>query len=339
MKPLACLTLASLLTSSLALSQVASQPHELPEEAYQGSYFHEVWEQLQSNPLDGLPQQVVSIKRFFQGARNLILEASKRTLNTEHDLLPYFEKLVHPNGICFKGTWNITEDNPYTGYFRPGTEALIIARASTALSNTRRTTGARSFGFAGKIYPTNDPEHAEPLKTANFFTINNLGGEKLDHYLDAKNLNDVLAVSPTFTAFAHSLVGAAVFSFFPLADASNAQTALIRELYPISELGEAAGSEIQTPVWLLITGSKETPRILEDDFRDELDIRNYPDGIKLDINVASEGSRLGAKNWQKIGYIHLDDSVVSTSCDHHLHFAHPKRRRVHINPLALPISD
>ncbi|MFW7380739.1 MAG: hypothetical protein ACOH5I_18135 [Oligoflexus sp.] len=321
-----------------SFAQVASQPEELPDAPYEGSYFRDVWDELIAEPYEELPQNKVTIKKFFLGARNLILEASKRTLSEGYDILPYFEKLVHPNGICFKGTWNITEENPYTGYFRPGTEAMIIVRASTALSNTTRQSGARSFGVAGKIYPTNDPYHTEPLKTANFFTINDLGGERKDYFLDAENTNDILAVTPTLTAFAHSLVGAAVFAFFPKSEDSNVQTALVRELYPISELGEAPDSEIVTPVWLKITGSAETPRVLRDDFRDELDMQNYPKGIRFDISVASEGKRIGDKDWQKIGFIDLDESVVSVACDHKLHFAHPKRRDVHVNPLAKPIS-
>ncbi len=63
------------------------------------------------------------------------------------------------------------------------------------------------------------------------------------------------------------------------------------------------------------------------DFRDELDVDEYPDGIRFDILVADRGTRVGPKDWRYLGEITFDDSVASDSCDHRLHFAHPRFRR------------
>ncbi|HYX31874.1 MAG TPA: hypothetical protein VE954_02080 [Oligoflexus sp.] len=313
---------AGLISTLLLAAPAAAQT------PYEGSLFRDVWGQVSSDPYAALPQEEVKVTRFFSGLKDLMLDSSKRTLSNQSDLLPYFDKLVHPNGICLKGTWNITEANPYSGAFRVGTRAKIIARASTALTNTKAD-GNRAFGFAGKIFPTSDEFHGDPLKTANFFTIEDLGGTRKQHYMDSVNTNDIILISPSVTAFFKGLEGLVVARDFPLAEGSNLQTALIRELYPISELGLKEGETAVTPIWLKIDAADGMPRIDEADFRDELNLANYPGGLRFRISVASEGSRFGAKAWQTIGFIDVEESVVSESCDHRLHFSHPRARKIY----------
>jgi hypothetical protein len=125
-----------------------------------------------------------------------------------------------------------------------------------------------------------------------------------------------------------SLEGLVVARDFPLAEGSNLQTALIRELYPISELGLQDGEAAVTPIWMKIEAADGMPRIDAEDFRDELNIANYPEGLRFSISVASQGKRFGDKVWQKIGFIDVEESVVSESCDHRLHFAHPRARKI-----------
>ncbi len=319
-----------LASATLAATLGAAAPAlaDTPTSEYAGSRFSDVWEQVKSDPYSQLPQDRVSIARFFRGAKDLLLEASSRTLSDQSDVLPRFDKLVHPNGVCLSGTWTITAPNRYTGMFRTGTKAQIIARASTALTNTKAGQN-RSFGFAGKIFPTDDPNSTELLKTANFFTIEDLGGKRHDHYLDAVNTNDIIKISPSVTAFFQGLEGLTVARDFPKADGSNLSTSLIRELYPLSELGLAPGEEAVTPVWLKIEGAADVTRVDEADFRDELALSNYPDGLRFDITVATEGSRFGDKQWEKIGQIVVNDTVASESCDHRLHFAHPVARKIY----------
>src|SRR5262249_51413507 len=150
--------------------------------------------QVASDPYATLPHQAVTLESMFGFLDDKILDASKRTLSDRSDLLPRFRKLVHPNGICFAGVWTITEETPYTGYFRKGSQGLFVGRASTALTATEQGS-FRAFGFAGKIFPTMDPDAVTP--TANFFTIEDLGGTLRDHYLDAHNTNDILFISLT----------------------------------------------------------------------------------------------------------------------------------------------
>jgi hypothetical protein len=297
--------------------------------AYKGSRFSDVWAEVTSDPYQTLPQQEVTLSSFFGWFEDRLLTASRRTLNDRSDVLPRFQKLLHPNGVCLAGTWRITEDSPYTGYFATGSEAQIIARASTALTETKAGQ-PRAFGLAGKLYPTTDPEHRTPLQTANFVTIENIGGTLTRHFLDAENTNDIIQISTSGGGggLSGGAIAAAVAKAFATADGTIDLTqTLIRQLYPIAELGVPKGVPVATPRWMKLVGSAETPRINERDFRDELDMKHYPEGIHFDIYVADEGTRLGDKEWEYLGDVHFTDSVVSDSCDHRLHFAHTKFRK------------
>jgi hypothetical protein len=294
---------------------------------YAGSRFQDVWALVRSDPYAVLPSQPVTLASFFDYTENRLLQASRRTLDDASDVLPPFKKLVHPVGICLAGTWTITEDSPYTGYFRKGKTALIIARASDAFGETRRGQ-PRSFGFAGKLYPTGDMDHEQKLKTANFFTIENLAGTYTPHFLDAENTNDILYIAPRPGALFRGPIGVVAIEAFAQADETLDLTQpFVRQLYPIAELGEPEGVQAVAPRWLKIVGSATEERVDELDFRDELDIEHYPDGFHFDIYVADRGTRIGPKEWRYLGDIHVVDSVASDSCDHRLHFSHPRFRK------------
>lgn len=314
------LSLRSALLAALLLTTAA------PSGARADARYADVWGAVTADPYGELPHAKVTVGSFFRGFRNLLLEASFRTLDDDRDVLPWFRKLVHPNGICLAGTWHITEETPYTGYFREGSEGLIIARASTALSETERHE-YRSFGFAGKIFPTTDVDHAAPLPTADFFTIEDLGGTRRNHWLDAVLTNDIIHISIRPSSVFQGALAFTVAHAFATADGTfDVTQTLVRQLYPIASLGEPAGTELVAPRWIRVTGSPDTPRVLRDDFRDELRMDHYPDGIILDVDVADDGTRLGPKAWRRVGYIHLTESVVSDGCDHRLHFQHPRYR-------------
>ena len=72
---------------------------------------------------------------------------------------------------------------------------------------------------------------------------------------------------------------------------------------------------------MMIRGA-EGSRFDEADFRDELTAAVQAGPVVLDILVTEDRSA----GWTKIGFIELDDAVTSDSCDHRLHFAHPKFR-------------
>ena len=298
-KAILALTIATISTSTIA-------------GAYQGSSVDDVWKEVKSTPYLELPKNKISYRSLFDGLRSKIKQSANRTLNDKSDLLPHFDKLAHPNGACLKGTWNITEENPYTGYFKKDSQAIIITRASVALSKT--TVGSnRGFGFAGKIFPTLD--ESESVKTANFFLVDDLGGTKAPHYTGVEMTNEP-AVSKTLAVIKNIAYSLKLAITFGKADSNPG----IRQLYQISELNESKAAV--TPKWMMIK-ARAGQNINENDFRDELNIDHRAKNLIFDIYATSKEVK-EKKQWKKLGYIEFTDSAVSDSCDHRLHFNHPK---------------
>lgn len=292
---------------------------------YQGSRFSEVWDQIASDPYKTMPHYQVTFSSFFGFLRDKIYESAKRTISDRNDLLPTFTKLVHANGMCFAGTWNITEDSTYTGYFKKGSKAMIIVRASAATSDT--TVGTyRAFGLAGKLYPTENSEHSEPLKTANFFTIEDLLGALTPRFTDAQLQNEPKQTKRLGILTSLNLA-AATASAFRLADSHIG----IRQVYEIAELGMSDTSQAKSPKWMMLQGASARPidksgepAIEAADFRDELRLVNQNGKLVFNIFVSSPGATTTNRQYTKIGYIELTKEALSNSCDHRLHFHHPR---------------
>jgi len=277
--------------------------------------FSEVWDEVKSDPLEKLPQREVSYFKLSDSGENTILKDARRTLSEHSDILEPFEKLAHPNGICLSGVWKIDTPNIYSGYFKNGSEALIIARASTALSNTK-SGDTRAFGFAGKLFPTTSETKVNSTPSANFFLIDDLGGTDAEFYREVTLTNEP-SVSMTYEVIKNMLYAMKVSSTFSDAD----KNPTIRQLYEVSSLEES--QKIITPKWMKIDMLGSTT-IDAKDFRDELKIENNRVLI-FNISVASKTTD-DKKEWQRIGSITMDNSVVSNSCDQRLHFHHPKFR-------------
>ena len=263
---------------------------------------------------DQLPQYEVSTKNFVVNGFNRLLDRATRTLNETNDYYPEFDKLVHANGVCFSGVWTIDKDNPYSGLFKKGTKALFIGRASAATSATTNDQ-KRSLGFAGKIFPTMDPNLA--VETANFFVIDNLMGKKTEHYLETKMTN-----KPEL-GFRISKIGFAlrVFNIFKKLDLDPGY----RPVYPIAEAGTEKSEKVLSPKFFMIKADPETLINEESDFRHELSVENYhPHGIIFNILVNNSTSDIKSPEWIKIGDIFANQSIVSFGCDRQLHFHHPK---------------
>jgi len=276
--------------------------------------FQDIWNAVISDPLKTLPQNSVTFGKLFTFSKNIILADAKRTLVERRDIIEHFDKLAHPNGVCLKGIWEITQENPYSGYFKKESKALIIARASSALSKTK-SGEIRAFGLAGKIFPTINKEEINKEHTANFFVIDDLGGTDAKHYTDVTMTNEP-EVSISSEVVKNLLYALKVAKAFASADKNSG----IRQVYEISELDETNKSNIITPKWIQILAQKGQT-IEAEDFRDEFDLNNNKK-IIFDISVASK-ERNEKKDWKKIGTITFDESMVSTTCDHRLHFHHP----------------
>ena len=161
---------------------------------YAGSRFRDVVDALFMNPYQKvwgrkgeppLPAQDTTIKSVFGGLLSIgkpsrFQHASERTLDSGADLRwgpdrKGFARLLHPHGVCLTGRWLITEDSPYSGYFARGSTALVVARYSSGAGGNRRGQ-VRSLALVGKLFPTVEPDHSMPLRTANFITQEDIGG-------------------------------------------------------------------------------------------------------------------------------------------------------------------
>jgi hypothetical protein len=289
--------------------------------SYPGSTFKEVRDQVFSDPYPTLPEHVITLSTFYSGLSNLLLRATSRALNDASDLAPHFQKLVHPNGIALTGTWNITEDSPYTGYFRRGATGLIIVRSSVLLYKTKAGS-FRGFAFAGKIFPTLDPN--QRVRTADFFTIDVLSGTNAKHFTDVALTNE----PPLgFNSDVFRLLGViiATFGTFIRADYNP----VYRPVYQIAELGLRTGETACIPRWIQVKSWEGNGKVDEPDYRNELRVENYPGGkLRFEISVASIAAARHQQSWHRIGHIELTESVTSDSCDHRLVFQHPKLRQV-----------
>jgi len=325
-----CLLLATFSTNSMALL-----PNE--ESVYQGSSFNEVLtiladqnpptitenseavaKELAAYEEGKLPQYKVSSRSFFEriaGKKNNILARDAiRTVSKQEDYFDRVKKLLHPNGTCLSGTWEITEASDYTGYFAQGKKGLMVGRASVTLTNTKEGRN-RGFGFAGKIFPTMDAN--ETVKTANFFLIDVLFGTHAKHYLDVSLTSQAKTGFDFFNLFTGLIAAKALFK----ADHSPQ----LRPLYPISELGLAENETVVTPKWMMIKADESMTRVDEKDFRAELAVGHYANNLKFDIFVSDTTSKSSKLDqWQRLGKITLDQSASSYGCDRRLHFSHPK---------------
>lgn len=260
-----------------------------------------------------LPAYRVTAGSFVRRGIDLLRQAAVRTVTEREDYYPRLPKLLHPNGVCFTGKWEITEPSPYSGYFAQGARGLFVGRASVALSET--TAGhKRGFGFAGKIFPTED--RAKRVETANFFTVDVLTGTTVARFVDTAMTNEPEIGFDLFNI----PLGLRILKSLSKADENPG----FRPLTPIARL--SATGPVRSPKWMRVRAVGGTLRAAERDFRNELAIpARHPNGITLEIAVSDSTKDTHREaGWRTLGTIALEESSVSYGCDRRLHFAHPK---------------
>jgi len=322
---------------------------------YSGSRFRDVVDALFANPYQRvwggpgeppLPVYQVTfasvVRGFFPGGRDhLFQKAADRTVDSHADLRwgpdrKGFRRLLHPNGMGLIGTWEISADTGYSGYFAPGSKALAITRYSTCCTETRRG-HIRSLSMVGKLFPTTDPNHPTPLRTANFITQQDIGGERTDFINDADLFN-----APNTTAIRRgSGVPILMMTGLVLNRADRMPT--IRQLYAIAELGKPAGQPTRAPEFMRLRVAPSQPRIPGDaiDFRDEVMAQIFDRGdptpkrtLTFEIDVTDQGKTTGTplrerrtfENWRRIGSLVFNNAVISYNADSVIHFNHPTWR-------------
>lgn len=329
-------------------------PQEMTAEdrGYQGSRYAEVRDAIYANPYRGgksgeapgpLPMYESRIRHVWKGllpftGPDLFTQASARSIDSHADLRwgpdgKGFRRMLSPNGITVLGRWEITEPTPYSGYFKQGAAGLFIGRYSSDGNETMRGQ-RRSLSLAGKIYPTLDPDHPTPLRTASFMSQEDLGGMKTDFINDAELRN-----APNVTAYRRGiyfLIMVRAGMVFPRLD----KVADSRMLFEIAELGKPQDEPTRSPWHMMLKMTPGQPRIQGDrlDFRDEVYAHifrpgeNEPSGaIEFDISVSDTAKtsgitgfrRVKVSNWQRIGRLTLTEAVASYNGDHVVQYHHP----------------
>jgi hypothetical protein len=326
-----------------------SLPVEITSEdrKYTGTRYSEVVNAIFANPYQrvwggsGEPAFPVH-KVTFRSVANGMLTASERAIDSHADLRwgadgLGFRRLVHPNGVCLTGTWRILERTGYTGYFTQGSVALIVGRYSTCCSETRRGR-TRSLSLAGKLFPTVDVNHVEPLRTANFMTQEDIGGADTAFINDAELRN-----APDITAFRRGAAGVPTLLVTGRAFEHADKEPGIRQLYQIAELGKSDAMPTRAPEFMRLTVASDQPRIsgADLDFRDEVLAQIFDRGdpapkrsLRFTIEVTDQGQvggpafrvRRTFSNWRRVGEIVFDNAVASHNGDAVLHFNHPTWR-------------
>jgi hypothetical protein len=331
------------------------------DRAYKGSRFAEVRDAIFANPYQKiwgrageppLPVYKVTTRSVLRGVLPLgkpyhFLAAARRTVDSDAELRwgpdgKGYRRLLHPNGICLTGRWEITEETPYSGYFKQGSKGLAIARYSTCCTETRRG-HYRSLSMVGRIYPNLDPNHPERLGPASFITQQDLGGDKADYINDAELRN-----APDTRSWRRGL-GVPILLTTGVVLMRADKEPSIRQLYEIAELEKPKGEPTRAPEFMRLLVAPEQPRIEGEalDFRDEIMAQIFDKGdpkpkraLTFNIEVTDEGTTRGLpvferrtfKNWRRIGKIVFDDAVASYNGDFVIHFHHPTWRRDRNDP-------
>ena len=325
------------------------------DRAYQGSRFSEVRDAIFANPYQKiwggageppLPIYDVNLPGVLRGILpfgqpHFFRQAVARAVDARSDLRwgvdrKGFRRIIHPNGICLTGLWEISEQTPYSGYFQEGSRALAVGRYSTCCKETRRG-HERSLSLVGKLFPTTDPSHSEPLRTANFITQEDIGGDRTDYINDAELRN-----APNTTSWRRGF-GVPVLLveaiFFGKIDKEPTQ----RQLYQIAELGKPDGEPTRAPAFMRLLVDPAQPRIAGEalDFRDEIMAQIFDRGdpvakrtLTFHIEVTDDGATRGPNflqrrsfaNWKRIGRLTFDNAVASYNGDFIIHFTHPTWR-------------
>ncbi|MBV9581131.1 MAG: hypothetical protein JO057_21325 [Chloroflexi bacterium] len=329
------------------------------DRAYVGSRFSEVHEAVFSHPYPGIwdgsgrmPIYDVTLLKLLRGILSprgdyLFRQATARAVDSRADLRwgpdsKGFRRLLHPNGICLSGVWEITQPTSYSGYFKSGSKALVIARYSTCCRETRRG-HLRSFGLVGKLFPTTEPEHELPLPTASFITQQDIGGDRTEY------VNDVELLSAPNTSSWRRGFDISILMLTGAVFSKVDSKPTIRQLYDIAELGKPSGEPTRAPAVMRLLMTPGQPRIGGDDldFRDEIMSQIFDRGdrrpkrqIIFSVEVTDHVKTFGPdafqrrifENWRRIGTLTLDHAVASYNGDFVLHFHHPTWRADRNNP-------
>lgn len=310
---------------------------------YAGSSYESVWNKLSEEQYSVFPHHRIVSAGTLKSVASVLMNA---TLDNRNDFRPRRVKLVHANGICLSGKWEIESETPYSGYFQKGSQALVIARASVTQDYVDLHE-YRAFGLAVKLFPTLDAR--EDVYTSNLFSVDTIEGQKNLHFVDSMMTNQI----PDFDFLnIKALVRLATRLPFLVTFNNMSKDAdtgpenrnpLLRRTLQVASAGISKEfsavkmqerlpsykdlsqqGQIKEPTWLAFKPMNVSIRSRESDFRNEIiDVVRKNGEFKYSVMAADEKIN-NQKVWSKIGTITFKEVVASLPCDQDLHFHHPR---------------
>ena len=322
---------------------------------YSGARFAEVRDAIFANPYPR-PYEIfqTTLGELLRGALPFgkpwqFLAAARRSVRSAAVLRwgpdrKGFRRLLHASGICMTGVWEITEETPYSGYFRKGSRGLVIARYSSSTETRRGHT--RSLAIVGRIFPTTDPDDPRPLRSASFITQEDIGGAY------SQSINEaVLRNAPNVTASRRGF-GVPAFMVVGLVLALTDKQTTQRQVYEVAELGKPAAEPTRAPEFMQFLVSPDQPVIPGEnlDFRDEIMAQIYDTprrSLTFHIETSDAGESCGPDflkrrkitNWRRIGTMKFDTAVVSYNGDHVFHANHVPWRKDRNDPATAKVKQ
>jgi hypothetical protein len=281
------------------------------------------------------------LRRFVWPRPYPFRQAAERTVDSRADLRwgpdgKGVRRLLHPNGLCLTGEWQITvAETGYTGYFAPGKRGLVIARYSVGGEPYRGR--PRSLSLVGKVYPTLDRDDPRKFVPAAFITQEDFGGSGVANFYDAPLLN-----APDTHAWRRGLTVFAMLAVTGLVFRRTDTNPTFRQLHEIAELEKLPDQPTRAPEFmrLLVEGGRAVAgdRL---DFRDEVIAQMYEPAVRdpqrelvFRIETSDDGYTRGplfyqrrfVSNWKPIGRIVFREATASYNGDFVIHFHHPAWR-------------
>jgi len=312
---------------------------EVRDAIFAGPRYYSVWGGPGTASLPNYPLHLGDlVRRILQPGRYPFAQAARRTVDSRADLRwgpdrKGVRRLLHPNGVCLTGTWEVTEPTDYTGYFAPGSRGLVVARYSASGDPWRG--GRRSLSMVGKVYPTDDRDSPERFRPAGFITQEDFGGSGVAHLKEAefRNAPDTRAWKRGATVFAMLAVTALVFR-------RTDGNPTFRQLHEVAELGKPPGVPTKSPQFLRLTMDETVLEVPGDrlDFREEILAQIYDGGnpeprrtLTFNIEVSDDGYTTGpafyqrriVSSWRRVGRIVFTEAIASYNGDFVVHFHHP----------------
>lgn len=287
---------------------------------YDGSNHNQLVQLIHQDPYTTLPLEEVSWERFFEGGVNVFHASVETLFSNDHDHHPHYNRLLHPSGVCFTGRWSVDQDAGFDGMFSAGAQGLVVARASTAFTNTRRGED-RAFALAVKIFPTLDPQ--QHTRTVNLFTFDAMMGAARNDFASATLTNEPDLGGPLPPGMFRT-------AWEVMRTTLQVDALGRRPLHPLAQLTSANPDTAKHPVQLELR-PEHAVTASQEDFRDELmeHTRTAPltYGIHVRGTLRADQSGLAVHptgDFERIGTLVLENGVASEGCDHRIRFRHVK---------------